>query len=137
MMSGKEKQAVRHLISAPMFRGRSCLMDIKEIVIMKIKNHKLITLGLSIGLFAMSWVGSAMGFPGITGMWQGFHADEKGYPGPTQTDQNRTSGPGAAGTSSVEILDTGSGSSAQGYMPYGGFGGATQGSYPGHRPNGQ
>lgn len=42
-----------------------------------------------VGLLTVVWVGSVSGGPGMFGLWSGFHADEKGYPGWCPNDQHR------------------------------------------------
>ena len=59
---------------------------------MKRKSRKQGLLIILLSLLALSWVGTVSGFPGASGLLQGFQADEKGYPGWCQNDQHRIPG---------------------------------------------
>ena len=104
---------------------------------MKRKSLKRIPLVLSVGLLLVLWGGSAVGFPGFSGLWQGFHAEQKGFPGPTRNDQHRIPGAGAEDASSVETLRIQAGSNGSENMHYNGFAGTQMGQYPGQRPEGR
>ena len=101
---------------------------------MKRKSLMQVLFTLLIGVLSLAWVGSVTGMPGMTGMWQGFHADEKGFPGWNPNDQQRIPGQqnGKLSDEGVELRTlTDEGAP---YAPYDGFNGAQQGNFPGGRP---
>lgn len=59
---------------------------------MKRQGLKQGLLTLLVAMMTLAWVGSASGFPGVMGQWQGFQADEKGFPGWCPNDQHRIPG---------------------------------------------
>ncbi len=101
---------------------------------MKRLSLKHVLLTLLVGLLTISWVGSVSGMPGVAGMWQGFHAAEKGFPGWNPNDQHRIPGQqnGKLSEETAELRTiTDDGAS---FAPNGGFNGAQKGNYPGGRP---